>query len=178
MKLTPLALAVALCALGVATDALGAWSPQKIEQATEYLQQYRKQWSRADTEALLAGHGERAVNIGGTADSGGTSMASIATDDGRRISLVASGDSLLIDGKDVTGNLGSKTTYGSNSPIIDNIKDSQIAAGSQNRVGRDTTTNYSLTISLSLALSVSVVLNLYLLRKSRGGGRAPPVGRK
>ena len=149
----------------VPANARAEWSSEKVDQATEYLRQFRKDWTRKMTEDFLSGQGS-AVNVGGAAKSGGTTMLTIHADDGRAIGLVATGESLLVDGKDVTGNLGSKTTYGANSPIIDNIKDSQVAAGSQNSVARDTT-NYSLTISLSLALSLSVVLNLYLLRKAR-----------
>lgn len=167
----PIAVLVVACSCLLPMSAQAAWSREKTEQVTDYLRQYRKDWTSANTDDFLTGKGQT-VNMGGAAQDGGTTTLTIRTDDGRAISLVATGQSLLVDGKDVTGNLGNKTTYGANSPIIENIKDSQVAAGAQNSVARDTTTNYSLTISLSLALSVSVVLNLYLLRKTQLRGRS------
>jgi hypothetical protein len=156
----------------IAHEAHATWSSEKTNQATEYLRQYRKDWSLSDTVAFLSGDGTNkttgAVNMGGSANEGGTTTVTLHADDGRSVSLLATGQSLLVDGKDVTGTLGNKTTYGSNSPIIEDVKDSQIAAGEKNKAGRDSTTNYSLTISLSLALSLSVILNLYQLRKAKG----------
>jgi len=171
MILKSMTLLLALAGFLVGHNAQAAWSKEKTEQATEYLRQYRKDWSINDTLAFLSGGANNSVNIGGDSKEGGTTYLTIKADDGRLISLMATGQSLLVDGKDVTGNLGSKTTYGTNSPIIEDVKDSQIAAGSQNTVSRDTTTNYSLTISLSLALSVSVALNLHLLRRSKTQAR-------
>lgn len=154
-------LACALCGYLMASRASAEWSQEKLERATEYLQQYRKDWTLAETRQLVTKGGF--VNIEGSPSHGGTSFDAIKADDGRTISLMATGDSLLVDGKDVSGNLGSKTTYGAGSPIIENNRGSRIAVGAENTVGRDATTNYSLTISLSLALSASVALNLYLL---------------
>jgi len=42
------------------------------------------------------------------------------------------GETIIVNGKDITGNLGSKTTYGDYSPIIDNIDSSTVIIGNSN----------------------------------------------
>jgi hypothetical protein len=74
----------------------------------------------------------------------------------------------LLNGKDITGNLGSKTTYGSNSPIIDkgnvtygsnspvleNVKDSAVGVGSGNKV-ENRGHNYTFDISIALTVGAA-----------------------
>lgn len=43
---------------------------------------------------------------------------------------IKAGDTVLLNGKDVTGNLGSKIAHGDHSPIIEDIQNSQITTGS------------------------------------------------
>ena len=53
-------------------------------------------------------------------------LTKLRTDDGRLIPIEVMGESILINGKDISGNLGSKTTQGANSPIIEDVTGSQI----------------------------------------------------
>lgn len=80
------------------------------------------------------------------------------------------GGTVLVDGKDITGNLGSKTTYGRNSPIIGDIEDSQVAIGDESRIEKDIqNTSFSITIPLSVSLCslginvINVPISIYFL---------------
>jgi hypothetical protein len=155
------------------------WAPDKIEGATTYIKQYRADWTVKDTTQLIDGTLDKRdvmiVNYGMKAGTTPTSVvATITADDKTNFSVMITGESMLVNGKDVTGNLGSKTTYGSNSPIIEGNQNSQIAAGSQTSVQKDVSSSYTLNISLSVALSVSVALNLYMLWRARRQVRPPP----
>jgi len=86
------------------------------------------------------------------------------------ISIDRRGNTVLVNGRDITGNLGSKTTYGRNSPIMEDVKDSQVAIGDESRVEKDTqTTSFSITIPLSVSLCslginvISVPFSIYFL---------------
>jgi hypothetical protein len=139
----------------------GAWTAERLEAATEHMRQYRKDWTAADTEKLLTHGPDRAVNMAG-------SISGFIRDDrGGIVRVMVSGDTVLVNGRDISGNLGSKTTYGAHSPIIENIRDSQVAAAQGSSVVKDSTSNLTINVSLSIALSASVALNLYLLRRLR-----------
>jgi hypothetical protein len=140
------------------------WPEAKRQAITEYMQQYRRDWTRQDTDLLAQGqvppHAEADVFINNR-----PSNLRIRADDGRVIPLEVLGESLLVNGKDISGNLGSKTTHGANSPIIEDVSGSQISTGNNSPItGRS---NYTINISLSIALSVSLALNLYFLKKIR-----------
>ena len=150
-----------ICTLLVPQGALAAWTQERLDAATEHMRQFRKSWSPADTDRLIARGPERGVNLAGNIS------GFVTADNGDRIAVVVTGDTVLVNGKDISGNLGSKTTYGANSPIVENIRDSQVAAGERNSVTKDSTSTLSVNVSLSVVLSVSVALNLYLLREIR-----------
>jgi len=136
-----------------------AQSSAKINSITEHLQVYRHDWTAKDTQELLKG-----------ASGHGMQFTSILADDGNQVKLTITGDTVLVEGKDISGNLGSKTTTGANSPIIEDVRDSQIATGDKSSATNTQTTNYTLSISLSVALSVSIALNAYLLRRASKAG--------
>lgn len=141
------------------------WTEQKKNQVTQYMQQYRHDWTLADTQLMSQGrvpHTTATVYI----ENRPLNLRLVA-DDGRLIPIEVLGQSILVDGKDLSGNLGSKTTQGANSPIIENVTGSQIATGQGSSVTKDSTSSVTINISLSIALSVSVALNLYLLREVR-----------
>lgn len=75
------------------------------------------------------------------------------------------GDTVFIDGKDVTGTLGSKNTYGDNSPIVENNTDSHIATGPNAKI--ENSVNLKIVFPLSLSLVGSIGLNFYQWKKRR-----------
>jgi len=127
------------------------------------MQQYRHDWTEQDTELMSQGtvpHTEADVYVNGKPIN-----LRLKTDDGRLIPVSVIGESILVDGKDLSGNLGSKTTNGDNSPIIEDVSGSQITTGNSSPISRQS--NYTISISLSLALSASIAANLYLLRRMK-----------
>jgi hypothetical protein len=152
--------------LGAVATYAAEWSAEKKNAVTEYMQQYRRDWTLQDTEALSRGnvpYAEATVFVEGRPVN-----LRLKADDGRQIPVEVFGGSILVDGKDLSGNLGSKTTYGSNSPIVEDVRNSQITTGAGSPITQ-TKSSYTISISLSLALSLSVVLNLYLWRRMRKG---------
>ena len=150
------------------------WTVEKKRAITEYMHEIRRDWTAEDTELLATGqipHAESAarVYIGGK-----PVQPFITADDGRRVPIEVIGESVLINGKDISGNLGSKTTYGSNSPIVEDIRNSQITTGSASPLAKDSGTSYSINISLSVALTASVAGNLYFLWRRHVGNRKSP----
>lgn len=189
---------IVLAAVLATSSAYGTWSNEKLEAATTALQQYQKKWRLQDTVSLIEGKYVDPASTTPTVTFGGEGKdhppsqitASIVADDRREISVTIMGESMIVDGKDVTGNLGSKTTYGANSPILGSINSSQVVIGGGNSVAKDTTesTNNGLqatgtgnvagrdmsanstksitvNVSLSIALTISATLNAYLLRR-------------
>lgn len=150
--------------LGAVATYAAEWSEEKKNAVTEYMQQYRRDWTLRDTEALSTGkvhYSEATVFVEGRPIN-----LRLKADDGRKIPVEVFGGSILVDGKDLSGNLGSKTTYGSNSPIVEDVRNSQITTGAGSPITQ-TTSTYTINLTLSVALSLSVVLNLYLLRRQR-----------
>jgi hypothetical protein len=152
-----------LCILATATSGAAPWSATKKQAITKYMQQYRHDWTEQDTELMSQGnvpHTEADVYVNGKPIN-----LRLKTDDGRLIPVSVIGESILVDGKDLSGNLGSKTTNGDNSPIIEDVSGSQITTGNSSPISRQS--NYTISISLSLALSASIAANLYLLRRMK-----------
>jgi hypothetical protein len=150
-------------------DLIAEINEAKIKRITENLQEYRRDWTVQDTRSLLNGASGHAMQF-----------TSIVGDDGKEVKITISADTVLVAGKDISGNLGSKTTFGANSPIIEDVRNSQIATGEKSSVSTPRNTNYSINISLSIALTVSIALNAYLLNRtrkragSRGSSRTKP----
>ena len=134
------------------------WTEERIKFITESIQQSYGDWTIQDTRNMM----EEAKHAGDL-------LKPIFTDKGiTRIEV--KGDTVLLNGKDITGNLGSKTTYGPNSPIVENVKDSQMTTGNNSLIVKDNTFHFTINLSLSIALSFSLVLNgiqLYLFRRKR-----------
>ena len=137
----------AAVALFVASTTWAAWTPERLDAVTEYMRQFRKDWTRADTDELVTNGPKRAVNLAGSVSSG-----LIYDDKGGRVAIVITGDSMLVNGKDISGNLGSKTTHGANSPIIENIRNSQIATAEHSTATNAATSHVTVNVSLSIAL--------------------------
>ncbi len=82
----------------------------------------------------------------------------------------------MLNGIDISGNLGSKTTHGDNSPIIEDVQNSQITTGAKSPIQKDVeSTSFNITFTLSLALSLSLVLNIALavaFRRQRAANKA------
>ena len=129
------------------------WNQEKIKGLTKEIQKEIKEWTIEDTKLMLR-------------------EAKFASDynfarfsNGKMVSIkVIGGETVLLNGKDISGHLGSKITHGDNSPIIEDIVDSQIAVGKQATVSGKNI-NFNLTIALSFALTISFVFNLCFIRK-------------
>jgi len=81
------------------------------------------------------------------------------------------GDTVFLNGKDITGTLSSNTTYGNNSPIIQNNTNSNIVVGEKNSSAQQGV-SYSMTITASFALTLSVAAYfLYQRRKRKAAPR-------
>ena len=146
---------------------------QKIETITRELQKYKSSWTIQETTKLLRDAQNVAMDI------------HVLTDDTGKIRklTVLGGETVMIDGKDISGNLGSKTTHGNNSPIIEDVKDSQIAIGDHAKANNEEITdsqvakgdknilskkfeiNFKLFVTLSIAFTLSLAFNIYTFRK-------------
>jgi hypothetical protein len=139
------------------------WPEEKKRVVTEQMQKCRREWSFHDTELMSQGnvpHAEADVFVNNRPIN-----LRLRCDDGQLVPVEVFGDSVLVNGKDLSGNLGSKTTHGANSPIIEDISNSQIATGDKSSINQQR--SYTISISLSVALSLSVVFNLYFLLRLR-----------
>ena len=148
------------------------WTDEKKSAVTEYMRDFCHEWTGEDTEQLVRGAWKNIKHLEATVIiSDRPTDLKLVADDGQRVPVELFGDSILVGGKDISGNLGSKTTHGANSPIIENVRNSQLATGERSTILKDTDINFSITLSLSIALSASLGLNLYLLRKIRSKRR-------
>ena len=130
-------------------------APDQIAKLTQAIQQQVPSWSQGQTVKLLE-----------EASRGGQSSILISSDTGAvRIEVI--GDTVLLNGKDITGNLGSKTTYGNQSPIIENSTNSNIIVGDKNSVTQQKKSSYRFSITTSLALTVSLGVTAYYLYQRR-----------
>lgn len=167
------------------------WTEVKINHITREIRKIDASWTTQKTVEHL----NRASNAG-------IYSAALNTAKGVLFRIVITGESVLLDGRDISGNLGSKTTHGDNSPIIENVENSQIVTGNKSSIGsnnnkitavkniknsqvsigdnstvaKNTSSKVSLNISLYLGFSLSVILNLYFIfirkRKKNKGGRS------
>src|SRR5262249_31353546 len=126
-----LLLVVLLCLLlfGITTAHAVGWTEEKKKAITDYMHEIRRDWTAQDTELLATGKIPNAESASGVNVGGKPVQPLLTADDGRRIPIEVIGESVLINGKDISGNLGSRTTYGSNSPIVEDIRNSQITTG-------------------------------------------------
>jgi len=134
------------------------WTQEEMNQITNEIQKSIDSWTIEDTAQMLH-----------EAQSSGEYLQTVLTDKGM-VSIKIMGETILLNGKDISGNLGSKITHGDNSPIIEDVKDSQIAIGDKAEIRDDTkTTNINLNITLvfSIALSLSFIFNIYLFFSRR-----------
>jgi hypothetical protein len=131
------------------------WTPAETDQITTRIQQQIPNWTR-----------EHTVSLARDSDRKGVRMELVY---GHMFQVM--GNTVLLDGKDVSGNLGSNTTYGDNSPIIEGAIGSQIAVGDGARAEE---TNITLlpTLSISLAATLGVTATIYLLWRRRRSPKA------
>lgn len=90
-------LLLGLLLFGLTTLCAAEWTAEKKNQITEYMKQYLHEWTIQDTERWMI-------------PDGSTKGMIFVADDGRQISVQVFGQSVLVDGKDISGNLGSRTT--------------------------------------------------------------------
>ncbi|MBN1694661.1 hypothetical protein JW879_04565 [candidate division WOR-3 bacterium] len=130
------------------------WTQEEIETITSEIRKKLPSWKIEATAEILK-----------ESEGSGEHIEKIKTNEGE-ISIKIMGKTVLLDGKDISGNLGSKITYGDNSPIMEDVDNSQIAVGDQ-ATAKKTSINLFLilAISLSIPLSVSFVFNIILLKK-------------
>jgi len=132
--------------------AQGEWTEGKLQALTSKFQEYKSTWTPQDTASLLRNSQNTGMNVEVFKDNSGRT---------RKITVMG-GTSVLVDGKDISGNLGSKTTHGNNSPIIDNVEDSQITTGNRSPIEKDVekTTSFKIHIGLHIALSVALTISV------------------
>ncbi|TKJ33519.1 MAG: hypothetical protein CEE38_20375 [Planctomycetes bacterium B3_Pla] len=131
----------------------GQWTEEKIQALTARFQEYNSTWTRQDTTKLLRSSQDVNTKYEQFKDNSGHT---------RKITVMG-GMTVLVDGKDITGNLGSKTTHGNNSPIIEDVQDSQITTGDESPINKNVTSSISfkISVSLSIALTLSLLVNFY-----------------
>lgn len=140
-----------------------SWEQEELDNITVELKKYDSSWDYWKTVDLL----KKASHIHNYIDSIGKVGMTIFD-----------GKTIIVNGKDITGNLGNKTTYGSNSPIINNIEDSQVAIGEKAMVNVDNKktviniiieiiTNIYFSISMTIGLTISAIYNIILVRKHK-----------
>lgn len=136
--------------------AAAEWTQQQVQDLTTEFRKYKQNWTIQQTEDIL----KKSKNVG-------TFQTGIRADNGNLVGIEIKGNTVLLNGKDITGNLGSKTTYGDNSPIIEDIQNSQITTGDKSPIQKDVARikTFNISISLSIALTVSVIFNISLYRK-------------
>lgn len=86
--------------------ASGEWRGDTVNNVTVYMQTCFKAWTEQDSLKML----EESTHSG-------EYSTMVVGEKTCRVKIV--GETVLINGKDISGNLGSKTTYGNNSPIIE-----------------------------------------------------------
>jgi len=137
-----------------------SWTQEEIETITSEIQKKLPFWKIEETVEILKISESR----------GGKFIDSRQNEEGKKIIIEIMGKTILLDGKDITGNLGSKITHGNYSPILENIDNSPIAVGDQAIATKETKkTNINLSFTLSIAfclyVPISIVIYIILLRK-------------
>lgn len=130
----------------------GNWTEEKIASVTEAIQAAMPSWTTQQTRDLLE-----------ASKFSGANTQTILTDNGVT-KLEVHGETILLNGKDITGNLGSKITNGPNSPIFGDINGSQIATGPNSRASSD---SFDFSFALNVALSLSLAASLYFNRRQQ-----------
>jgi len=139
----------ALVAQGILTEEK---TEEKIASITEAIQESLPSWTLSKTRSLLE-----------QSKFSGVVVESHFTDQGVT-SIEVHGETILLNGKDITGNLGNKTTHGDNSPILGDIRGSQVATGPNSHASSN---SYIISLAFNLALTLSLVLCLYFIRRQR-----------
>ena len=122
-------------------------SDEQIEIITQKIQKEDSTWTKEETLELLKS---------------GDQTIAMNTKDNRVVRIHVMGDTILLNGKDITGNLGSKITYGDKSPIIETGDNNLVTTGDNSPI-RQTINIY--TIIASIAFPLSLIFNIYLFRK-------------
>lgn len=133
----------------VAGVAYASWEESELRSVTEEFKKHDSTWDYWKTIAMLTSASHSSHYLGGV---GGVGVS-------------IQGKTILLDGKDITGHLGNKTTYGKNSPIIDRIDNSELAIGDKPQVisdKRTTQTNIFVKILTNIYYSVAVTFVLCL----------------
>ena len=95
------------------------WTDQKVQALTERLQKYKSSWTVQRTVRLLQRAQTSAMDVSVLIDDSGS----------KHKLTVFNGEIVMVDGEDVSENLARKITHGDNSPIIEDVHDSQITTG-------------------------------------------------
>lgn len=102
----------------IAIDSNAEPNNELVLKITEVMKAKIPSWSEKDTLKYLS-----------VAKNSGDYQAVFSIENGKMVRLKIMGDTVLIDGKDISGNLGNKTTHGSNSPIIETPINSPFTTG-------------------------------------------------
>ena len=142
------------------------WSEDQKDKMTEAFQRYVERWTTRRTDQFLK-------KLDGQIEVIGT----LKTDSGKDVVWKFSGGTIFLDGKDISGGLGDKTTFGPNSPIIEDVQNSQFTTGNKSPIKKDIVSNTTVRIyiSLSVALTISIGLNIALgiaLKRQKAANKA------
>ena len=162
-KIIARAILTIFLSLFVCAPMVYSWEQEELNNLTVELKKYDNTWDYWKTIALLTEAGHARNYMGSIGNVGMT---------------IFDGKTIIVNGKDITGNLGNKTTYGANSPIIENIKDSQVAIGEkpvvsvgnkkiETNIAIKILTNIHYSISITIALTFSIAYNIILWIKSK-----------
>ena len=129
---------------------------EKMDAITEAIQARLPQWKKNDTEILL----EKARH------SGEVSYVS-RQGNGETVRIKVIGETILLDGEDISGKLGNKVTYGDNSPIIGPTKNSDFTTG-QNSPLIKTSLYIDLYIEMAkIGFPICFILNIVFILIAR-----------
>jgi hypothetical protein len=98
------------------------WNDEKIVRVTKEIQKTLQNWNIEDTIQLIN-------------DTKGKNTSNIMKfRGGEPVKFQVMGETILLNGRDVSGTLGKKETHGDYSPIIENVEDSKIAIGPKAKI--------------------------------------------
>lgn len=122
-------------------NSMEQWSEENKKNLTTILQQYMPEWNENKTEKMLR-----------DSESSGEYSSVFMTNKGK-LAIKIMGNTILVNGKDITGNLGSEITHGNFSPIIKNVNDSSIAIGNNNVINANYQVLYNSLVDLDKIVS-------------------------